>query len=85
MIHLAAGDHDEAVADLRQAILQPSDVKYLHLAYAELKAGNQTEARAYLESGRKKGLRVKRLSASDRARLGELESALGLVPEQAGL
>jgi Tfp pilus assembly protein PilF len=85
MIHLATGDHDLAVADLRQAILQPSDVKYLHLAYAELKAGNMPEARAQLEAGRRKGLRTKRLSAADRARLGELETALGLVPEQARL
>jgi len=83
MIHLATGANEEAVADLRQAILQPSDVKFLHLAYAEMLVGNQAGAREQLELGRKKGLRTKRLSAADRQRLTELENALGVVPDQA--
>jgi Tfp pilus assembly protein PilF len=84
LVHLALGEDREAVTDLQQAILQPSDVKYLHLAYAQFRSGDESAARSALESGRKQGLTVERLSAADRARLREIESALGIAPEQAG-
>lgn len=84
LVLLALGEDAAAVADLEQAILQPSDVKYLHLAYARLRNGDKSAARSALESGRKKGLLTERLSAADRARLRELEAALGVAPEQAG-
>lgn len=83
LVLLALGEDREAIADLEQAILQPSDVKYLHLAYALLRTGDNSAARTALESGIKKGLTVDRLSARDRARLRELEAALGVAPEQA--
>jgi tetratricopeptide (TPR) repeat protein len=84
LVLLALGEDREAVTDLQQAILQPSDVKYLHLAYAQFRTGDESAARTALESGRKQGLTVERLSAADRARLREIESALGIAPEQAG-
>ncbi len=84
LVKLALGEDREAVADLEQAILKPTDVKFLHLAYAHLRAGDKSAARAALEQGRKKGLDTERLSRSDRSRLRELETALGLAPEQAG-
>ena len=84
MVLLAQGEGREAVADLEQAILQPSDVKFLHLAYARLQTGDKAAAREALEQGRKKGLTSTRLTAADRSRLRELEAALGVAPEQAG-
>ena len=83
MVHLALGENREAVADFNQAVMQPSEVKYLHLAYARLKNGEEREAREALERARKKGLTADRLSADDRTRLGELEKVLGAAPEQA--
>ena len=55
----------------------------LNLAKLHLQSGDKSAAREALESGRNKGLTVDRLSAADRARLRELESALGVAPEQA--
>jgi len=83
LVLLALGNDADAVADLRLAVLQPSDVKYLHLAYAEMRTGSMSAAREHLDAGRKKGLVAKRLSAADRLRLTELENTLGIVPEQA--
>lgn len=79
MVLLAAGKNREAVADLREAVLQASDVKFLHLAWAQLQAGDQDAARQALESGRRKGLAAPRLSPADRKMLGDLEAALGIV------
>jgi tetratricopeptide (TPR) repeat protein len=69
LIHLALGDDAAAVADLRQAVLQPSDVKFLHLAYAEMRIGDLAAARRALEQGIAKGLSAERLSPADRSRL----------------
>jgi Tfp pilus assembly protein PilF len=77
MVFLAAGKNREAVADLQEAVLQASDVKFLHLAWAQLQAGDQSAARQALESGRRKGLAAPRLSPADRKMLGDLEAALG--------
>lgn len=84
VVLLALGDDKQALADLEEAILQPSDVKFLHLAYAQLRSGNKSAARSTLERSRKNGLTVERLSKADRVRLRELETALGVAPEQAG-
>jgi tetratricopeptide (TPR) repeat protein len=77
MIRLAAGENREAVTDFEEAVLQPTDVKFLHLAFAQLQAGDQAGARTSLEFGRRKGLQMSRLSPEDKARLGKLEEALG--------
>ena len=79
MIRLAAGENREAIADFEEAILQPSDVKFLHLAWAQLQAGDQSAARASLEAGRRRGLEMSRLSAEDKERLSKLEDALGMT------
>ncbi len=78
MIRLAAGENREAVADFEEAVLQPTDVKFLHLAWAQFQTGDQTAARTSLESGRRRGLEMSRLSPEDRERLGKLEDALGM-------
>ena len=82
IVHLAVGEDEQAVADLEQAVLQPSDVKFLHLAYAQFRTGDTAAARKSLASSRKQGLAEDRLSAADRSRLAELEAALGPATEQ---
>jgi len=74
---LAEGDSRGAAEDLREAVLQPSAMKLLHLAAAELAAGDEAAARAALERSRSSGLDNFRLPASDRRRLLELENAVG--------
>ena len=76
MVALAAGDIKRAVADLQEATLQPTPTKLLHLAYAQLQAGDTLAATRALEAARKKQLRPARLSAADRDRLAALEAAL---------
>jgi cellulose synthase operon protein C len=78
MIHVAAGDTKEAVKDLEEAVLQPTEVKFLHLAWAQLRDGDKAAAKVSLEAGRRKGLSMTRLSPEDRKRLGELDSELGM-------
>ena len=78
MIHLAAGETKEAVADLEEAVLKPTEVKFLHLAWAQLQNGDEAAAKASLVAGRRQGLAISRLSPDDRKRLGELESKLGV-------
>lgn len=88
MVMLSQGDDRGAVTDLERAVLQPSDVKYLHLAYAQFRTGETENARTSLAASRKKGLSIDRLSPVDRARLRELETALGVAPQapkQAGV
>ena len=77
LVKLAEGDSRGAAEDLREAVLQPSAMKLLHLAAAELAAGDEAAARAALERSRSSGLDNFRLPTSDRRRLLELENAVG--------
>ena len=76
LVALAGGDPQQAVADLREAVLQPTPTKLLHLAFAQLQAGDAAAATRSLDEARKKQLRPARLSAADRERLAALEAAL---------
>ncbi|NBW87462.1 MAG: hypothetical protein EBR23_11725, partial [Planctomycetia bacterium] len=77
LVRMALGRKTEALADLQEAVLQPSDVKYMHLAWAQLEGGDKAAAQQSLEAARKRGLRMSRLAPDDRERLAQLESALG--------
>jgi tetratricopeptide (TPR) repeat protein len=77
LVRLAAGDARGAVEDLREAVLVPSAAKYLHLAVAELAAGNESAARAAYEKSRDAGINRQRINRTDRERLLQLETALG--------
>lgn len=79
MIRLAAGENTEAVADFEEAVLQPTDVKFLHLAWAQLKAGDAAAAKSSLEAGLRRGLSAAKLSPDERKRLKDLETALGVT------
>lgn len=77
MIRMAAGETQDAVADFSEAVLQPSDVKFLHLAWAQFENGDQAAAKSSLEAGRRRGLANSQLSPDDRERLVKLEAAFG--------
>lgn len=77
LVRLAEGDKQGAVEDLRDAVLSPSSMKYLHLATAELAAGDRAAAGAALEKARKIGLGQTRLVQQDAERLENLEASLG--------
>jgi cellulose synthase operon protein C len=77
MIHMAAGESRQAVGDFAEAVLQPTDVKFLHLAWANLEAGDKAAAKEALEAGRRRGLAKSRLSPEDRERLSKLEETFG--------
>jgi len=81
LIRLAAGDKAGAVADFTESVLQPSDVKFLHLASAQLETGDRAGALESLEAGRRRGLKMSRLSPDDRKRLATVETALGVQTE----
>jgi Tfp pilus assembly protein PilF len=76
LVALAAGDPQQAVGDLQEAVLQPTPTKLLHLAFAQLQAGDAAAATRSLDEARKKQLRPARLSTADRERLAALEAAL---------
>jgi tetratricopeptide (TPR) repeat protein len=77
LVRLAGGDARGAVEDLREAVLVPSAAKYLHLAVAELAAGDDSAARSAFKKSRDAGIDRERLSRSDRERLRQLEDVLG--------
>jgi tetratricopeptide (TPR) repeat protein len=76
LVALAAGDVRAAVTDLQEAVLQPTATKLMHLACAQLQAGDAAAASRSLEAARKRQLRPARLSAADRERLETLEAEL---------
>lgn len=83
LVRLALGDVDQAIADLEEASLKPSDSKYLHLAWAQLKKGNRQAAERALKAARKQRLLRSRLSPADRQRLDDLEAVFGAAEQAA--
>jgi predicted Zn-dependent protease len=83
LVRLAGGDTAGAVADLREACLQPSAAKYLHLAAAELAAGDERAAGEALAKARTAGLERTVMSPADAARLRDLDRALAEKPAPA--
>lgn len=76
LVLLAQGDHAAALTDFRDAVLEPSATKHLHLAAAELAAGDGGAARKSLDAARRKGLGKMRLGPQDSERLKLLESEI---------
>jgi tetratricopeptide (TPR) repeat protein len=79
LVLLAGGAPSEAVKVLREAVLDRSPEKYLHLACALTAANELDEARRILLASRKSGLDPRRLDADDRTRLETVEAALGVA------
>lgn len=74
---LAGGAPGDAVKVLREAALDRSAEKRLHLACALVADRKLEDAREVLRDARKAGLQSRRLDADDRKRLKDLEEALG--------
>ena len=79
---LIGGAAGEAVEVLREASLDRSGEKYLHLACALVADDELDDARQVLLEARKSGLDPRRLDADDRKRLEEVEAALGISGEK---
>jgi Flp pilus assembly protein TadD len=75
---LAGGASQEAVTVLREAALDKSAEKSLHLALALVATGDTDEARQVFVAARERGLDRGRLDADDRKRLADVEAALDL-------
>jgi uncharacterized protein HemY len=82
VVLLAVGDSGDAVAVLRDAVLDPAAEKYLHLACALAAWEEPEDARKALAEARKIGLDPRRLDADDRERLKAVEAALGIEPKK---
>ena len=80
VVMIAAGATDEAITVLREALLDPSPEKHLHLACALAARQRFEAARQSLADARKAGLDVRRLDADDRERLEAVEAAIGKSP-----
>jgi len=80
LVRLVAGDVAGAVADLREACLQPSATKFLHLAAAELAAGDERAARLTLAKARAAGIERLAMSPADADRLRAIDEALAAKP-----
>ena len=76
VVRLAAGKAQEAVADLKEAILMPTAMKYLHLASALASQDQLDAARQAFAEAKKQGWVTGQLSAGDQRRLRDLEAAL---------
>ena len=79
---LADGAPGQAVAVLREASLDRSVEKYLHLACALVADRELDDARQVLLEARERGLDRRQLDVDDRKRLGEVEAALGIPGEK---
>lgn len=80
VVRLAAGETRQALADLEEAALEPSPLKLLHLAGAQVANEQVAAARKSLDRAKKMGLVPKQLSAADKARYNVVEAALGQGP-----
>ena len=76
IVRLVSGNTPGAIEDLTEAILDPSAVKYLHLALAHVEAKQIESAKRSLAEAKKLGLNASQLSPSDRERLKRIDAAV---------
>ncbi|NBW96886.1 MAG: hypothetical protein EBR28_09190 [Planctomycetia bacterium] len=80
VVRLAAGEHGAALADLEEAALEPTPLKLLHLASAQVANQKAAAARESLARATKLGLVPEQLTAADRSRYDAIEAALRAAP-----
>jgi tetratricopeptide (TPR) repeat protein len=80
VVLLAAGDAPGALAALEEAVLDPTPVKLLHLAAAQVATKDLTAARATLDRARSLGLLPEQLGVADKDRYDAVEAALSPSP-----
>jgi cellulose synthase operon protein C len=77
VVLLAAGKGQEAIADLKEAIVVPTATKYIHLAAALVSEDQLDAARQALAEAKKRGFVTRQLPTGDQQRLRAIEAALG--------
>ena len=78
LVRLAKGQTNLALDDMREAVIVPTALKYLHLAAAHVAASDIEAARAAFARSKALGLGNERLDERDVRRIETLESALAL-------
>jgi tetratricopeptide (TPR) repeat protein len=77
VVYLAAGKPDKALADFREAVLIPSAMKWVHLAFAQSALQDQEGARASLKKAHDFDLKRQDLYDAEWGRYEKLASELG--------
>ena len=85
LVRLSLGQPIRALEDIREAVLEPTALRYLHLAIVEAANGQIPEARAALDRARAKGLADQWLSPADQRRLEEIEKVVAEPAEALSL
>ncbi len=81
MVRLSLRQPIRALEDISEAVLDPTPLRYLHLAVVEAANGRISEARAALDRARSKGLADQWLSPADQRRLDEVEKIVAVPAE----
>lgn len=77
LARLARGQTTLAMDDMRDAVIVPTALKFLHLATIQAELSDTAGARTSFERSKSLGLLDERLSADDKRRLEHLETVLG--------
>jgi tetratricopeptide (TPR) repeat protein len=77
VVYLAANKPDKALADFREAVLVPSAMKWVHLAFAQSALKDQEGARASLKKAHDMDLKQQDLYEAEWTRYEQLARALG--------
>ncbi len=79
LVYLAAGKPKEALADFREAVLDPSAMKWVHLALAQNALGDDHGARSSLKKAQDLELKREDLYESEWVRYERLARELGML------
>jgi tetratricopeptide (TPR) repeat protein len=78
VVYLAAGRHQEALQDFQEAILVPTAMKWVHMAFAQKALGDDEAARGSLKKAQELDLKREDLYADEWTRYQRLAAELGL-------
>jgi tetratricopeptide (TPR) repeat protein len=79
MVYLAAGKPEAALADFKEAVLDPSSMKWVHLALAQRAAGDREAARNALKKAQDLDLKREDLYEVEWKRYEDLARELGML------
>lgn len=78
-VYLAMGDAEKARADFADAVLAPTAMKYVHLAFAERSLNNLPAAKGALEKAQEFKLKRHEMHEAERAKYKKLAEELGVA------
>jgi tetratricopeptide (TPR) repeat protein len=79
VVYLAAGKPTEALADFKEAVLDPTPMKWVHLAFAQTELGSEEGARTALKKAQEMDLKREDLYDAEWTRYQKLASDLGML------